>query len=347
MFRIKVMQRQYGGPWLIMLKGDRGYHNHELLVYNEGHRQVSGLSPVAKKVVRDMTEARAKPGPILAVVKEQFPNLNPNKRHIYNCRAKLREEKAEGRNPAEQFLHLAVGHKYLFWIDSDEDDRDVINEQNFLIGWALMKDETEESYRWVMERLRNLIGYQVHPAAIVTDAREQNWQFTRRTILNEIVSHPFIYRAVYFDRFQEACARIDWGGEWCGEEHYMEIVADLFPIANFYRCSVMCFAVTDDGLNPNISVTILPWDAEPTLTRPTTELTIAHLGSYKHFIRLELDDDFPVPPISPIWEQLRTDAVAGWEIRYEERRRRWDTLTNRIRSPTNVVIHDSDDDDDG
>ncbi|KAL2928712.1 Protein FAR1-RELATED SEQUENCE 5 [Bienertia sinuspersici] len=170
-----------------MLKGDRGHHNHELLVYNEGHRQVSGLSPAAKKVVRDMTEARVKPGPILAAVKEQFPNLNPNKRHIYNCRAKLREEKAEGRNPAEQFLHLAAEHKCLFWIDSDEgvvthtfvahptlvnllctfpfvimmDSTYKTNRydmplfemigmsstnENFLIGWALMKDETEEIY---------------------------------------------------------------------------------------------------------------------------------------------------------------------------------------------------------
>ncbi|KAL2902597.1 hypothetical protein RDABS01_027679, partial [Bienertia sinuspersici] len=275
---IKVMQRQYDGPWPIVLKGDRGYQNHELLVYNEGHRQVSGLSPGAKKLVRDMTEARAKPGPILAAVKERFPNLNPNKRHIYNFRAKLREEKAEGQNPAEQFLYLIVKHKYLFWIDSDEgvvthtfvahptsvnllrtfpfvimmDSTYKTNRydmplfeiigmsstnKNFLNGWALMKDETEESYRWVMER------------------------------------------AVYFDIFQEACAPIDWGGEWC---------------------VVMCFAVRDDGLNPNIPVTVLPWDAEPTLTRPTTELTIAQLGSYKHFIRLELDDDFLVPLISPI-----------------------------------------------
>ncbi|KAL2903356.1 Major facilitator superfamily domain-containing protein 6-B, partial [Bienertia sinuspersici] len=219
---IKVMQRQYGGPWLIVLKGDRGYHNHELLVYNEGHRQVSGLGPEAKKLVRDMTEARAKSGPILVAVKEQFPNLNPNKRHIYNCKAKLREQKAEG---------------------------------------------------------------------------QQNWQFARRSILNEIVSHPFIYRVVYFDRFQEACARIDWGDDGVEKN------------TTWRLCAVMCFAVTDDGLNPNISVIVLLWDAEPTLTRPTTELTIAHLGSYKHFIRLELDDDFPVPPMSPIWVQLRTDML--------------------------------------
>lgn len=40
---------------------------------------------------------------------------------------------------------------------------------NFLIGYAIMKDETEESYRWVLEKLTNVIGNHLSPMTIVTD----------------------------------------------------------------------------------------------------------------------------------------------------------------------------------
>ncbi|KAL6558823.1 hypothetical protein OROMI_019173 [Orobanche minor] len=41
--------------------------------------------------------------------------------------------------------------------------------KNFLIAYAIMKDETEWSYAWVLEKLKILLGFDVHPTAIVTD----------------------------------------------------------------------------------------------------------------------------------------------------------------------------------
>lgn len=40
---------------------------------------------------------------------------------------------------------------------------------NFMVAYAFMKDETEGSYRWVLERLRLLVGNAVQPTVIVTD----------------------------------------------------------------------------------------------------------------------------------------------------------------------------------
>lgn len=210
-FRVKVVQRLEIDGYRVVPCNGRGYHNHPLIVYKEGHRQVSGLSPAAKKIVHDMSDAKAKPHAILAAIKIQFPDLNPNRRHIYNMRARLRELKADGRNPAQNFLHLAVQHNYVFWIDASDDGvvtstfvahpisvnllrtypyvialdttyktnkysmplLEIIGmtatNKNFLIGWALMSDETEASYRWVLQQLRNLIGFQVQPTCIVTD----------------------------------------------------------------------------------------------------------------------------------------------------------------------------------
>ncbi|XP_056695213.1 protein FAR1-RELATED SEQUENCE 5-like [Spinacia oleracea] len=41
--------------------------------------------------------------------------------------------------------------------------------QNFLIAYAFMKDETSTSYRWVLEKLKLLLGEGVTPTAILTD----------------------------------------------------------------------------------------------------------------------------------------------------------------------------------
>ena len=83
-FRVKVVQRLEIDGYRVVPCNGRGYHNHPLIVYKEGHRQVSGLSPAAKKIVHDMSDAKAKPHAILAAIKIQFPDLNPNRRHIYN-----------------------------------------------------------------------------------------------------------------------------------------------------------------------------------------------------------------------------------------------------------------------
>ncbi|OMO51093.1 hypothetical protein CCACVL1_30010 [Corchorus capsularis] len=41
--------------------------------------------------------------------------------------------------------------------------------KNFMIAYAIMKTESDDSYRWVLQNLRLLIGDDVHPAAIVTN----------------------------------------------------------------------------------------------------------------------------------------------------------------------------------
>ncbi|XP_021732684.1 uncharacterized protein LOC110699500 [Chenopodium quinoa] len=90
-----------------------GTHNHPMIMYQEGHRKISGLSPDAKKVVRDMTKSKVAPRNIMATIAEQFPDDHPNIRHIYNCRNDLRTEMSDGRGVVQQCLHLARQNQYL------------------------------------------------------------------------------------------------------------------------------------------------------------------------------------------------------------------------------------------
>ncbi|XP_056697860.1 uncharacterized protein [Spinacia oleracea] len=171
-------QRVEEDNWVIELLNDRGTHNQELIVYPEGHRGVSGLSQGAKEVIREMNDAQAKPKHIMVSIKNKYPEEHPNMRHNYNFKDKIRREGSEGRNVVEQMLHLAREHGYINWVSCNDRSNKVITRlflahpamvENFMIAYAFMKDETSTSYRWVLEKLKLLLGEGVTPTAILTD----------------------------------------------------------------------------------------------------------------------------------------------------------------------------------
>ncbi|XP_021741929.1 protein FAR1-RELATED SEQUENCE 5-like [Chenopodium quinoa] len=210
-FYIKIYYVLVTDSWRIRAKNDAtGTHNHPTIVYPEGHRKISGLSPDAKKVVRDLTKSKVAPRNIMATIAEQFPGDHPNIRHIYNCRNDLRAEMSDGRGVVQQFLHLARESKYLFWVKADEEGVlqhafmvhpvtvnilrtyphvigmdstyktnrygmsffEIVGvtptNQNFLVGYVFMRNECTDSYRWVLQRLRELIGYDKEPLVFLT-----------------------------------------------------------------------------------------------------------------------------------------------------------------------------------
>ncbi|XP_021755521.1 protein FAR1-RELATED SEQUENCE 5-like [Chenopodium quinoa] len=107
--------------WKIRAKNDEsGTHNHPMIVYQEGHRKISGLSPDAKNVVHDMTKSKVAPHNIMATIAKQFPDDHLNITHIYNCRNDLRTEMSKGRRVVQQFLHLARQSQCIYWVMTDD-----------------------------------------------------------------------------------------------------------------------------------------------------------------------------------------------------------------------------------
>ncbi|XP_021858368.1 uncharacterized protein [Spinacia oleracea] len=123
-FEVKCVQRM-DFAWQIVKREGHGTHNHSLVVYEEGHRGISGLSPGAKNLIHQMNNAHAKPKVIMSAVQTEYPDDHPNMRHIYNYNDKIRRDAHERRNPAQQFLHLAKEHKYVQWIAVEEGSRAV------------------------------------------------------------------------------------------------------------------------------------------------------------------------------------------------------------------------------
>ncbi|XP_065847430.1 uncharacterized protein [Euphorbia lathyris] len=212
-FQIKVLEIVELGGWVVNgIAGERGQHNHPLVVYRQGYRQMSGLSPASKKIVRQMSAAQAKSCAIFATIKEKHPEDCPTQRHVYNYREKIRTESFEGRDVISQFYRLAIDKEYIHWTQAAPGSNVVTHlfmahptsitlfrsyylfvgmdstyktnkykmpffeiigitpsNKNFLIAYAIMKDETEGSYMWVLEKLKLLLGADVHPTAIATD----------------------------------------------------------------------------------------------------------------------------------------------------------------------------------
>ncbi|XP_021717947.1 PKS-NRPS hybrid synthetase CHGG_01239-like [Chenopodium quinoa] len=208
-FRLKVEYVRVVSGWKLNCLNDT--HNHSLVVYPEGHRQISGLSLAAKQVVRDMTQAQVPPRHIMITLVEKFPGDHPNIRHVYNCRSNIRMERFEGREVVHQVLHLARQRKYLTWVMTDSNNVlqyafmahpimtnllrtypyvigmdstykknrygmpffEIVGvtptNQNFLVTYAFMRSESEESYRWVLQCLRLLIGHHREPSVLLTD----------------------------------------------------------------------------------------------------------------------------------------------------------------------------------
>ncbi|KAL2902041.1 Protein FAR1-RELATED SEQUENCE 7 [Bienertia sinuspersici] len=80
-------RKDWSGFFIAVKAGEHGKHNHELMAYPDGHRQISGLSPEAKQL---------------------FPADNPIARHVYSYQDNIRLERSDGRNPVQQVLHEVV-----------------------------------------------------------------------------------------------------------------------------------------------------------------------------------------------------------------------------------------------
>lgn len=179
-----------------------------------------------------------------------------------------------------------------------------------------------------IDRLVDVIGDGNCGFRVVADwfKNDQNeWPLVREMIANEVAAKP-LYRRVYFADFEGAVQRIRWDDGPVGEDHWMQVMSDLFPIAQIWNVAVSLFYVLDGNLSA--CVTILPWHRPSTVTRPTGELAIGYIPSRRHYVRLFLSPDSPLPPLASLWYQVRDDTVRGWDALYEQRVAKWLHLVN-------------------
>ncbi|XP_056694869.1 uncharacterized protein [Spinacia oleracea] len=150
----------------------------------------------------------------------------------------------------------------------------------------------------------------------------------RKIIANEVGANRWKYQHIHHGGVDEAMRRIKWPGGHCTSDHYMEVMEDLFPIAQFWNCAVILLGVQGGSLYP--CMTILPWDAECNVTQPSREIFILHLIEYNYFIRLDLSPGCPIPPLADLWFMVREPSVIGWEQIFQHRIAEWQRLETLV-----------------
>ncbi|GER30964.1 OTU-like cysteine protease family protein [Striga asiatica] len=168
-------------------------------------------------------------------------------------------------------------------------------------------------------------GFRVVASYIYRD--QQKWDVARRNIANEIAANIHLYAPFYWDGVDVAIDRIRWDGGPCGEEHWMNATGDLFAIVTLFNAVVVLLSYGPNDNNMGMaSMTVFPIHAPSTATRPDCEIVIGHLGSYAHFIRVNLCSDSPLPPLCYFWEKYRDVSVEDWPYQYQSRFQLWNDI---------------------
>ncbi|CAI9115624.1 OLC1v1016584C1 [Oldenlandia corymbosa var. corymbosa] len=120
---------------------------------------------------------------------------------------------------------------------------------------------------------------------------------------------------IYGTSCQEEVHRIRWSGQGFAPERHWMCVTDLFVVATMNNAIVYYYGAGEETQSLNSTCwTILPVTARGEATCPAFEIGVCHHGIYKHFIRINLDGDFPVPPIHNRWTKEHQPSVTGWEL---------------------------------
>lgn len=184
----------------------------------------------------------------------------------------------------------------------------------YIIGWNNVVGDGHCGFRVVADAFQ--------------DGGEEDWPHVRNFMRLEIMANPDIYDVVYGGRQfrEEALERISYNRRFADRGHWMEVSQDLYAIANLFDCAVFLYHLMPGNVIYGCC-TVLPWNSStPTQEGPKKELAIALIESDKHYIRLHLADDHPVPPIAEYWNTVRRNTVVGWENLYARRIEQWRNL---------------------
>ncbi|XP_071704630.1 PKS-NRPS hybrid synthetase cheA-like [Rutidosis leptorrhynchoides] len=87
------------GVWSIKMKNS--VHNHERIMYMEGHAYAARLTNDEWRLVADLSSKNVRTGEILATLKKQNPENVSSSKTVYNAKAKLRTIFQANRTPIQ------------------------------------------------------------------------------------------------------------------------------------------------------------------------------------------------------------------------------------------------------
>lgn len=165
-------------------------------------------------------------------------------------------------------------------------------------------------------------GFRVIADAFMRD--QECWPTVRRSVVSEMQNEEFsnVYKTLWTEsEYYQALERINYFGRNAPEAHWLEAPTDLYVIATFYNVTIVYLNTT--GRQYRWNCTIPPLRAPPGRNSPVGILVFLRLSNIRHYIRLHLTQNCPLPPIPENWFNLRHDSVIGWEVPYRRRLEAW------------------------
>ncbi|CAN1248903.1 PKS-NRPS hybrid synthetase cheA [Linum perenne] len=209
-FMLKINEEMRGNYLLTVI---RGTHNHQPMIYHDGHKRRAAIDDDQLKYIRVQYSSQVKPSKIRHGMHVRNPEKpQPAIKHIYNATCKLRSLERGGRNHTQHMLALATQYQYVVFFYQSVESASVTHVfmahpeavklhraypyvvlldstyktnrygyplveligitpvgKSFTIAYVIMKDESIDIYKWVLEKLKMLVEEDSVPNVIVTD----------------------------------------------------------------------------------------------------------------------------------------------------------------------------------
>ncbi|KAL3615935.1 hypothetical protein CASFOL_040229 [Castilleja foliolosa] len=154
-------------------------HNHQPVLYMEGHPYAKRLSENEFNLVAELTRMNVAPRDILSILKDRNLTNMSTIRNIYNARNKIRMIEQSSNSPMQVLMSLlhSNGYAYEFSTTCSNELENLFfivgvtsTNKTFSIAFVFMHNEKTDNYIWALKCLRLTLDKCMHPRVIITDS---------------------------------------------------------------------------------------------------------------------------------------------------------------------------------
>ena len=139
---------------------------------------------------------------------------------------------------------------------------------------------------------------------------EDQWPYIRRELLDELLSSYPTYSRVFYG-IDEILTSLSFWESPAPKQHWMTMPETGILIAN--RFGVIIHLLTNGG-----SMTCFPLWKGPEEFQYHRVFTISHVNN-NHYVMVQLEGEYPMPPISALWTRNKIPSAVGWQTMYMSR----------------------------
>nr|XP_043624058.1 uncharacterized protein LOC122595696 [Erigeron canadensis] len=190
-----------------------------------------------------------------------------------------------------------------------------LNKAPLKCGSNLM-DDIPQVFHPYITNIQNVFGDEncgYRALAVCLGLNEDNfYEYIRQQMREELQNRYDLYSRIFVTDINSMYQDLSFFGSLCPPEHWMKMPEAGVLVAN--KLGVIVHSLDKRG-----TTTIFPFWCGPEDVEHHRALTIALVNGESHFVMVELQDEYPMPVITPYWTFHHGPCAAGWEIMYRSR----------------------------